>query len=136
MNKIEKSIAAFDHLPLNPADLADLQSDHAGEAGAVMIYKGVLATSRDPAIRHFAAEHLATEQQHLAFFDRWLPARHHSRLLPVWKAAGWALGALAGLFGSTAVYRTVEAVETFVEAHYQAQISRMRRSDGRHRQRW
>ena len=28
----------------------DLRSDHAGETGAVMIYNGILAVSRDPAL--------------------------------------------------------------------------------------
>ncbi len=37
------------------ADLpGDIRSDHAGETGAVMIYRGILAASRDPAVREFA----------------------------------------------------------------------------------
>ena len=46
----------------------DLRSDHAGETGAVMIYKGILAVSRDPALRSFASTHLETEQKHLELF--------------------------------------------------------------------
>ena len=59
----------------------DLRSDHAGETGAVMIYKGILAVSHDPALRSFACTHLKTEQKHLALFDSWLPKEDKSRLL-------------------------------------------------------
>ena len=49
-----------------------MRSNHAGETGAVWIYKGILTVSRDPAIRLFAEHHLATEQTHLGFFEDWL----------------------------------------------------------------
>ncbi|MDJ0748170.1 MAG: demethoxyubiquinone hydroxylase family protein [Woeseiaceae bacterium] len=125
MNKHNLSIEPFDVLPLSPALVADLRSDHAGEAGAVQIYRGMLAVSRDPEVRQFALAHIRTELRHLRFFDRWLPQRHHSRLLPVWRAAGWLLGAGSALFGRRAAFHTVAAVETFVERHYLEQIEVM-----------
>ena len=106
---------------------ADLRSDHAGETGAVQIYRGMLAVSRDPTVRRFALAHIRTEMRHLRFFNGWLPGRYHSRLLPVWRAAGWMLGAGAALFGRRAAFHTVAAVESFVERHYLAQIEIMRR---------
>ena len=33
-------------------------SDHAGEAGAVMIYRGILKLTKDPEIAEFAKNHL------------------------------------------------------------------------------
>lgn len=51
-----------------------------------------------------------------------LPPRHRSRLLIVWRIAGWLTGALPALFGEKAVYRTIDAVETFVDQHYRLQI--------------
>ncbi len=120
----------FESLPLTPALIADLQSDHAGEAGAVEIYRGMLAVSRDAAVQRFALAHIRTELRHLRFFARWLPSRHHSRLLPVWRAAGWLLGAGSALFGRQAAFRTVAAVETFVEGHYRAQIEIMDTTPG------
>jgi 3-demethoxyubiquinol 3-hydroxylase len=106
-----------------PADVvADLRTDHAGETGAVCIYHGVLRFARDPALRTFAQRHLATEQAHLLQIEAWLPKRHRSRLLPVWRLAGWLTGALPTLLGPRAVYGTIEAVEQFVEKHYEAQI--------------
>ena len=106
-----------------PAEVfADLRTDHAGELGAVCIYKGVLQFARDPVLRAFAKHHLVTEQKHLLLISDWLPKAEYSRLLPLWKLAGFLTGALPALFGSKAVYATIEAVETFVNHHYEDQI--------------
>ena len=102
--------------------LADLRTDHAGEAGAVCIYQGVLQFARDPVLRAFAEHHLTTEQKHLRFISSWLLPAHFSRLLPLWRLAGFLTGALPVLFGPKAVYATIEAVETFVNHHYEQQI--------------
>jgi 3-demethoxyubiquinol 3-hydroxylase len=102
--------------------VADLRSDHAGEAGAVWIYRGVLVIARDAQLRKFALHHLATEQKHLAALQSLLPAVSRSKLLVLWRIAGFMTGLLPALFGARAVYATIQAVETFVDAHYQAQI--------------
>jgi ubiquinone biosynthesis monooxygenase Coq7 len=107
---------------LTPALLADLRSDHAGETGAVAIYRGILALGRREDVREFARQHLVTEQQHLCFFDAWLPPSLHSRLLALWRVCGWLLGAVAALGGGRLVFVTVDAVETFVVEHYRQQI--------------
>ena len=110
-----------------PGDmLSALRSDHAGETGAVFIYRGILAMSRDKQVREFARQHLVTEQQHLLLMDQLLPVEARSRLLPVWRAAGWMTGALPAVFGAASVYRTIEAVETFVDRHYASQTERLR----------
>lgn len=101
---------------------ADLRTDHAGEVGAVCIYQGILQFARDPVLRAFAEHHLTTEQKHLYLIKVWLPQAQHSRLLPLWRLAGFLTGALPALFGSNAVYATIEAVETFVNHHYEDQI--------------
>jgi 3-demethoxyubiquinol 3-hydroxylase len=106
-----------------PAEvMADLRTDHAGEVGAVFIYQGVLQFARDPVLRAFADHHLVTEQKHLLLIAGWLPKAEYSRLLPLWKLAGFLTGALPALFGSKAVYATIETVETFVNQHYGDQI--------------
>ena len=105
--------------------IADLRSDHAGEMGAVMIYRGVLAISRDPAVIRFARHHLATEEQHLGRITGLLDVRQQTRLLPLWRMMGWITGALPALFGANAVYATIDAVETFVDKHYQEQLDRL-----------
>jgi ubiquinone biosynthesis monooxygenase Coq7 len=109
--------------------VSDLRTDHAGETGAVMIYRGILATTRDAAVRRFARAHLVTEAAHLAAIDQLLAPRHRSRLLPLWRAAGWLTGALPAWVGPRAVYATIEAVETFVDRHYSEQIEAIDRLD-------
>jgi ubiquinone biosynthesis monooxygenase Coq7 len=118
----------FNSVVLAPGDIlpaevfADLRTDHAGEVGAVFIYQGVLQFARDPMLQAFAEHHLVTEQKHLLLIAGWLPKAEYSRLLPLWKLAGFLTGALPALFGSKAVYATIEAVETFVNQHYEDQI--------------
>ena len=109
-----------------PCDmLADLRSDHAGETGTVAIYRGVLAVAQDPALCEFAHSHLETEQRHLDWMQRLVPVQQRSRLLPLWRAAGWLTGALPALFGRRAVYRTIDAVEGFVDRHYAEQVEKL-----------
>lgn len=113
-----------------PASLvADVRSDHAGETGAVMIYRGILAISRNADVRRFAHEHWATESSHLAVIEPLLSPGQRSRLLPLWRIAGWLTGALPALVGPRAVYATIEAVETFVNHHYAEQIDAIDRLD-------
>ncbi|MDH4391518.1 MAG: demethoxyubiquinone hydroxylase family protein [Aquabacterium sp.] len=101
----------------------ELRTDHAGEAGAVMIYRGVLALARSPALRDFARHHLQTEQQHLDLIEAVVPLAGRSRLLPLWRLAGWLTGALPAMLGDRAVYATIDAVETFVDQHYADQVA-------------
>ena len=110
---------------LPAAVLADLRTDHAGEVGAVQIYRGILAVAREGELRAFAARHLATELLHLRRMQRWLPASARSRLLPLWRMAGWVTGAMPALLGPRAVFVTVAAVERFVDRHYAVQIERL-----------
>lgn len=120
--------APLDSLP--GAVLRELRSDHAGELGAVWIYRGVLAVTRDARLRTFAEAHGRAEQVHLDFFLEHLPARWHTRLAPLWRLAGFLLGALPALFGPRAVYATVDAVESFVDDHYQVQIDMLAEHPG------
>jgi len=106
-----------------PPDMVpELRSDHAGETGAVWIYRGILLVSRDAGVRAFARRHLATERSHLEKMAWLLPWRQRSRLLPLWRIAGFMTGALPAVFGPRAVFGTIAAVETFVDLHYQHQI--------------
>jgi ubiquinone biosynthesis monooxygenase Coq7 len=113
---------------LSPGDvlpdsvLADLRTDHAGETGAVFIYLGILQFTRNPALRVFAEHHMATEQSHLRHIESWLPKAQYSYLIPLWRLAGFMTGALPALVGPRAVYVTIQAVETFVNQHYDDQV--------------
>jgi ubiquinone biosynthesis monooxygenase Coq7 len=122
----QEGLAVFEHSGLPRAVVADLRTDHAGETGAVWMYHGVLFFARDEALREFAQRHRVTEQAHLRRIETWLPPADRSRLLPVWRLAGWLTGAMPAMLGPKAVYATIEAVERFVDQHYADQISRLR----------
>lgn len=127
-SSVDADVAPFAQLDLDPWIICELRSNHAGETGAVAIYDGILALARDPQLRRFAEGHRAAELRHLAFFESWLPRHVKTRLAPLWRAAGFTLGALPALIGPRAVYLTIDAVETFVEQHYQHQLTHLDRS--------
>lgn len=117
---------ATNNVFLYPSEvIADLRTDHAGETGALCIYQGVLQFARDQGVRAFAARHLETEAEHLRQIEAWLPQTDRSRLLPLWRLAGWLTGAIPAMLGPRAVYATVQAVETFVDQHYAEQVLRL-----------
>jgi len=107
----------------------ELRSDHAGEVGAVEIYQGIKAVAswrRDAELLEFANAHGAVEQQHLRMIECLVPVPQRSRLLIPWRIAGWLTGAVPALFGRNTVYATIQAVETFVDQHYQQQIDQLK----------
>lgn len=122
-------VAAHLDAPDDPSHLRwlerELRSDHAGESGAVAIYRGILAVSRCAQVREFAQRHLVSEQRHLSTIESHLAPGRRSKLLFLWRAAGFVTGALPAVFGPRAVYITIEAVETFVDRHYLGQIERI-----------
>jgi ubiquinone biosynthesis monooxygenase Coq7 len=111
----------------------ELRSDHAGETGAVYIYKGIVAIAkwrRDAEMLSFAKAHGVAEADHLKQIEHWLPTSQRSWLLGPWRLAGWLTGALPAMFGRRAVYGTIAAVETFVDRHYQQQIDHLQEFGG------
>ena len=57
-----QSVARGLDAPAVPDDiLADVRSDHAGETGAVWIYRGIAMVTRDAELKAFALRHGATE---------------------------------------------------------------------------
>lgn len=119
--------------PLSTFLERELRSDHAGETGAVFIYRGLAAVARwrgDAELLAFAQRHAQTEAEHLRQIEDWLPPARRSRLLGPWRLAGWLTGALPALAGRRAVYATIAAVETFVDRHYQQQIDHLQAHGG------
>ncbi len=119
--------------PASPGSQTDIEAmirvDHAGEYGAVRIYEGQLAvlgrragSARSVAmIRHMADE----EQRHLRTFDTLVNERkvRPTALEPVWRVAGFALGAATALMGEKAAFACTAAVEEAIDEHYAAQIA-------------
>jgi ubiquinone biosynthesis monooxygenase Coq7 len=112
---------------------AMIRVDHAGEYGAVRIYEGQLAvlgsTKSDAvdAIRHMAEQ----EKRHLTSFDTLVNQRRvrPTALEPVWRVAGFALGAATALMGEKAAMACTAAVEEVIDEHYAAQVARLGESD-------
>lgn len=112
-----------------------LRVDHAGELGAVHIYRGqraVLGAARGKdRIAGQLAHMEAQEAEHLARFDKLL-TQHRVRptaLTPLWRIAGFALGAGTALLGEKAAHACTEAVETVIEDHYAGQIAELAEQD-------
>jgi ubiquinone biosynthesis monooxygenase Coq7 len=112
-----------------------LRVDHAGEYGAVAIYRGQRAVfERAMRTRGLAREIKAMERQeqaHLDAFDALVLARRvrPTALAPVWGAAGYALGVATALLGPRAAHACTEAVETVIEGHYGAQVDELERAE-------
>ncbi|MAI94410.1 MAG: ubiquinone biosynthesis protein COQ7 [Halieaceae bacterium] len=107
---------------LSPEQLSLLRSDHAGEVGAVNIYRGILWCSRDPAIVAFAKSHLKVESNHLAAVENILIPEHRSIFSPLWMISGRVLGVLGVVGGKNFLFSTIASVEEFVVEHYQQQL--------------
>ncbi|HEX3485173.1 MAG TPA: demethoxyubiquinone hydroxylase family protein [Micropepsaceae bacterium] len=114
---------------------AMIRVDHAGELGAVCIYEGQLAVlSRQKgavedvqSIRHMAAQ----EQGHFDIFDAMVKDRavRPTALEPVWRVAGFALGAATALMGRKAAMACTVAVEDVIDEHYSRQIDHLGASE-------
>jgi len=109
-----------------------LRVDHAGELGAVWIYRGqraVFDAARGKAgIAGELKEMEDHEAVHLQAFDALLNGRRvrPTLMTPLWRLAGFALGAGAALLGEKAAHACTEAVETVIEGHYADQIRELR----------
>jgi ubiquinone biosynthesis monooxygenase Coq7 len=108
-----------------------LRVDHAGEYGAVAIYRGQLAVfGRQTGRGRITAqltEIAGQEQAHLDAFDKLLASGRvrPTAMSPVWNAAGFALGAATALLGEKAAHACTEAVETVIEEHYGDQVAEL-----------
>lgn len=108
-----------------------LRVDHAGEYGAVQIYRGQRAVfERLPhklRLSLLLKDMEEGEQKHLSTFDRLLAERgvRPTLFAPLWNAAGFALGAGTALLGERAAMACTSAVESVIEKHYQEQVDEL-----------
>lgn len=108
-----------------------LRVDHAGELGAVHIYRGQRAVLGAGRGHERTAAQLAEmeghEAVHLSRFDHLL-TEHGVRptaMTPLWRVAAFALGAGTALLGDKAAHACTEAVESVIEKHYAGQIAEL-----------
>ena len=109
-----------------------LRVDQAGEYGATRIYAGQLAVMGDRGphtdkVRAMAAQ----EADHRRDFDALLAARggRPTLLQPIWRVAGFALGAATALIGPEAAMACTAAIEEEIDRHYTHQLDELGDSD-------
>ena len=112
-----------------------LRVDHAGEHGAVAIYRGQLAVFgqvKNKARTTALIQHMAEqEREHLEMFDALLLERQirPTALSPLWHATGFMLGAMTALIGEKTAMMCTAAVEEVIEDHYTEQIEELAEYD-------
>ncbi len=104
-----------------------LKVNHAGEYGAIRIYRAQLWLARrlHSDLVPFLEETLAHEVQHCRHFVDAMPS-HGSRpcrAMWLWGLGGSALGVFTALMGRNAVFACTKAVEQTVHRHLDAQIA-------------
>src|SRR5215210_4119398 len=107
--------------------------NHAGEHGAINIYRGQLLVSRltAPALVSELRGFLAHECRHREVFAGELERRRKGRCRSyhLCGVGGFILGVVTGLCGQSAVAATTVAVEREVLRHLDAQLIQLRDSD-------
>lgn len=105
-----------------------IRVDHAGEFGATRIYAGQLAYLPKGSKAHALVSHMAQqEQQHLETFETLMRERQvrPTVLQPLWRAAGYALGAVTAMMGEKAAFACTVAVESVIDEHYREQREKL-----------
>jgi ubiquinone biosynthesis monooxygenase Coq7 len=110
-----------------------LRVDHAGECGAIRIYRSQIAVAQIlhpecvPELRRM----LEHELRHFETFDSMLRARgiRSCYALPLWMIGGWMLGAFTALLGKKAIWVCTAAIENTVNQHLDHQVEVLSRSD-------
>jgi len=110
-----------------------IKVDHAGEHGAVSIYRAQrwVARWRAPSILEEIDEFIAHEQRHRALFAAELKRRgvRRCRSFHLCGFGGLVLGLVTGLLGRRAIALTTEAVESVVLKHLDHQLAALSTAD-------
>ena len=106
-----------------------IKVDHAGEFGAVNIYRGQILVARlsAPSIVHQLQHFLEHEKGHLQTFGVILAKRGIRRCRSFWfcGVGGFCLGVLTAMLGKPGIMACTAAVETVVTGHLVEQLSFM-----------
>jgi len=108
-----------------------IRVDHAGEYGAQQIYAGQLAVLGRTVHAAELQQMQAQEQAHLDRFSELIHSRRvrPTALLPVWRVAGFALGAVTAALGPRTAMACTVAIEETINEHYAAQESALGEDD-------
>lgn len=97
--------------------------NHAGEMGAIEIYKGQLAVLKNKQISKEILSMLKQEEKHYKTFCELL-LKHNIRptlLSPLWKVGGFSLGVFTAILGRESTMACTEAIEEVIVKHYERQ---------------
>jgi ubiquinone biosynthesis monooxygenase Coq7 len=110
-----------------------LKVNHAGEYGAIRIYRGQAWVARRiyPDVVAFLEETLAHEVRHCALFREAMPERgaRPCRVMSLWGNGGVVLGLLTALLGRQGIWICTAAVESTVHRHLEDQLRFLRNRD-------
>lgn len=107
-----------------------IKVNHAGEFGAVNIYRAQIHVARftAPAILPVLQGFIAHERRHLETFGQYLSARGIHRCRSYWFCGmgGYVLGFVTALMGKSGIMACTAAVETVVTGHLIHQMNQLR----------
>jgi 3-demethoxyubiquinol 3-hydroxylase len=110
-----------------------LKVNHAGEYGAIRIYRAQIwiARRRCPDVVAFLEETLGHEIRHCSLFLGAMPQRRARpcRIMPLWGNGGLILGFLTALLGRQGIWICTAAVEAAVHRHLEDQLLFLRDRD-------
>lgn len=110
-----------------------LRVDHAGECGAIRIYRSQIAVAKllHPRCVEALAGMLEHELRHFHAFDTLLKKRkiRPCYALPLWMVGGWILGSVTSLMGERAIWVCTAAIENTVNQHLDHQVAILSASD-------
>ncbi len=111
-----------------------LKVHHAGEHGAIRIYRAQIAVARwiYPDVVATLSGMLAHEVEHCAAFRKAMPVRgaRPCRIMSLWGVGGSLLGLATALLGRQAIGMTTAAVEATVHRHLDDQLQFLESRDG------
>lgn len=110
-----------------------LRVDHAGECGAIRIYRSQIIVARvlHPRCVSDLQRMLEHELRHFRMFDALLKARgvRPCYALPLWMVGGWILGTSTALLGTKAIWVCTAAIENTVNQHLDHQVAVLSQTD-------
>ena len=107
-----------------------IRVNHAGEHGAVAIYKGqinALKLMGDKKTLPLIYDMLEGEKVHAKEFDKIIEKKKTrvTALMPLWHLSGFTLGVASALGGRDTLMACTEAVEEVIDKHYSDQIKEL-----------
>lgn len=104
-----------------------LRIDHAGELGAIHIYRAQAAVFKAMGNFSLASRFEQKQAEEQGHYDRFCTLLTEKKvrptlMIPLWRVAAVGLGAATALMGEAYAHACTEAVETVIADHYQEQI--------------